>query len=139
MGFGAATPFAPIRRRYASPYVSPPYAFRNQTATVRQASPARVATIGPLSESAGRVEQMFSGGGFARKSWEAVADVALATDAATARHVAGVLRAELLDLERAQDGDHGFGLDRLQSRIGEDRQLGIDNGRGADGQPSQVA
>lgn len=94
---------------------------------------------GPLSEQASKVEHMFSGGGLARKFLEATADVAAATDTAMAGHVAAILRTELLALERAQYGDHGLGLDRLEPRIGEDRQLGIGNGRGTDGQPSQVA
>jgi hypothetical protein len=94
---------------------------------------------GPLSRPAGRVEQMFSTGGLGTKSHHAVARVGAATNPALARHVWRVLRAELLDFKRAQDGDDGFGLDRLEPGIGEDSQLGIGNGRGADGQPAQVA
>ena len=93
---------------------------------------------GRLSRSTSMVEHMFSNGGLARKSHEAVARVAQATNPAVARHVWRVLHRELLDLERAQYGDHGLSLDRLEPRS-QDGQLGVGNDGRSDGHPAQVA
>jgi len=72
--------------------------------------------------------------------------VAAAADEATdlrelacAARLAQSFRDELLLLHRAQSGDEGLGLTRVETGIGEDRRLGVGEVAGVERQPPQVA